>query len=344
MDGDGSKCAAVVEDRCGGSWRGEGGPCNVTDVGVAGTVSSVATAVQGAIDACLSLGARHIKTIQFAQFWVGLAGFDRPSVSAPMTAAPERMFSRRISMTFRIATDIELLVTTAVRHRKVASVIALIAGTGSIAMSFSRNGAHFARTGRTGSWGYLLGDDGSGFDNGRRAIRHCLASLDRQRNGKDIAPSCGSTCRLCQRLLHQFAVDSDPNQGSNLLSAVISSVVVDESRSGTNVQRRIASVAPIVIGLCETNAIAGDIIDRAIKNLIELLQSLHTSASVGPATNALVLAGSLLRNVLFRSKLTSAISRLAAEDSQTVTFDSMICVPDPTATGAETLLEDPADV
>ena len=343
VDGGGSKCAAVIRDRFGGLWRGEAGPCNATDVGPCAAINSIATAIQNSVDACPRLKGQDYRGTPFSRIWVGLAGFDRSSTSAPMTAALEKMFSQPVSNTFRITTDIDLLVTAAVRDRKVSSVIALIAGTGSIAMRFSRNGDQFMRIGRTGGWGYLLGDDGSGFDIGRRAIRHCLAALDRQRNGSNMVPSCGSACRLCQGVLRHFALDGDPNQGPDLLSAVISSDAISEFGSETHVKRRIASVAPSIIELCETNAIARDIIDRAIENLIELLQSLHTSVNLDPATNALVFAGGLLRSEVFRSRLTSAISRSAFQGSQTVTFENVICVPDPAAAGAEVLLEDQGD-
>jgi N-acetylglucosamine kinase-like BadF-type ATPase len=48
--------------------------------------------------------------------------------------------------------------------------IAAIAGTGSIA--FGRNGE--GRTSRTGGWGYIFGDEGSGFGIARQALRAAL--------------------------------------------------------------------------------------------------------------------------------------------------------------------------
>ena len=48
--------------------------------------------------------------------------------------------------------------------------IALIAGTGSVAWGRDRTG----RSARAGGWGYLLGDEGSGYAVVRETVRHAL--------------------------------------------------------------------------------------------------------------------------------------------------------------------------
>ncbi len=52
--------------------------------------------------------------------------------------------------------------------------IAVVSGTGSVAVGVGRDG----RTARAGGWGYLLGDEGSGYGLARDAIRHTLARAD----------------------------------------------------------------------------------------------------------------------------------------------------------------------
>lgn len=56
--------------------------------------------------------------------------------------------------------------------------IAVIAGTGSVA--WGRNWAGVEA--RRGGWGYLLGDEGSGYWVGRSAVRHALRLLDERRS------------------------------------------------------------------------------------------------------------------------------------------------------------------
>ncbi len=53
--------------------------------------------------------------------------------------------------------------------------IALIAGTGSVAWGVNSAGD----TARAGGWGYLLGDEGSGYWMGREAVRHALRQANR---------------------------------------------------------------------------------------------------------------------------------------------------------------------
>ena len=117
------------------------------------------------------------------------------------------------------------------------------------------------------------------------------------------------------------------------MSVVISPDADTEFKSETNGKRRIASVAPVVIGLSEIDARAKTIVDKAIKELIELLESLHPPAGAASATVALVLTGGLLQSRTFKSKLTSGISKIAALGSRT------ICVPEPADAGADYLLE-----
>ncbi|MET0863056.1 MAG: BadF/BadG/BcrA/BcrD ATPase family protein, partial [Nakamurella sp.] len=53
--------------------------------------------------------------------------------------------------------------------------IALISGTGSVAWGRTADGT----VARAGGWGYLLGDEGSGYWIGRQAVRHALQLVDR---------------------------------------------------------------------------------------------------------------------------------------------------------------------
>ena len=69
--------------------------------------------------------------------------------------------------------------------------IAVIAGTGSVAWGIDASG----RQARSGGWGYLLGDEGSGYWVGREAVRHALRCHDLGQEPDDLAtailPACG---------------------------------------------------------------------------------------------------------------------------------------------------------
>ena len=337
VDGGGSKCAAVIRDCNGGSWRGQSGGCNPMDVGIDGTISAVEIAVRNAANICPSLAGRNVRELSFDRIWIGLAGYDRPSISVPLTAALEKMFSRSTSNKFRITTDLDLLVTAGTQDTQVKSVIALIAGTGSIAMRFSRDGDKFVRTGRSGGWGYLLGDDGSGFDIGRQAVRHCLASLDEQRNTSGARPQCGPICRLCQRTLRHFVPECGPDQSLDLLSTVIYSKTDD-----TDVKRRIAGVAPIVIELSDTEPSARDIIDGAVESLVRLVRAFPVSEEENSTQDTLVIAGGLMQSKVFKTKLQAKLAQRTDHKPLAIANRQIICVPDPADSGAESLIAEQA--
>jgi len=71
------------------------------------------------------------------------------------------------SQRYKITHDAEIALIGA--HAAAAGII-VIAGTGSIA--FGRNAV--GRTARAGGWGYVLGDEGGGFDIARQALRAAL--------------------------------------------------------------------------------------------------------------------------------------------------------------------------
>lgn len=79
-----------------------------------------------------------------------------------------------------VATDVEIALRAGALGGPGA---ALIAGTGCIAYGETGDG----RAARAGGFGYLLGDEGGGFDLGRRAIAHALRSLEGRAPQSDLA-------------------------------------------------------------------------------------------------------------------------------------------------------------
>ncbi len=124
--------------------------------------------------------------------------------------------------------------------------IALIAGTGSIAFGRAADG----RTKRCGGWGYLLGDEGSGYSVGRSALSHALRELE------------------CETLWHP----------KSLTEAVVSKLhvktVTELTKTVyTNADSRsfIASLAPLVVTAAEHgDKKAEAILDWAATELAEL--------------------------------------------------------------------------
>jgi N-acetylglucosamine kinase-like BadF-type ATPase len=124
--------------------------------------------------------------------------------------------------------------------------VAVLAGTGSIALARSSDG----REGRAGGWGYLLGDEGSGYWLGREAIAVLLRALE----GRD---STGALVDL---------VRAAPGRGVQSVPAVIAWV-----NSGSGQVMRLASLAPLVAQAADAgDPLAAEILCRGARALAEI--------------------------------------------------------------------------
>jgi glucosamine kinase len=98
----------------------------------------------------------------------GAAGADSPATVARLTA----MLSARVPHArVSVVHDTALMLAAA----GLSSGVVLISGTGSVAWGRDSDGVSF----RAGGWGYLLGDEGSGWWVAREAVRHALGRHDR---------------------------------------------------------------------------------------------------------------------------------------------------------------------
>ncbi len=105
-----------------------------------------------------------------AAICLGIAGVDRPDDSATVAA-----IMRRIGYKARILVVNDALVALEAGAPRQPGVV-VISGTGSI--SYGRNAKGEAA--RSGGWGYVLGDEGSGYWIGRAALRAVLREADRR--------------------------------------------------------------------------------------------------------------------------------------------------------------------
>ena len=121
-----------------------------------------------------------------AAICLGIAGVDRPDDSNTVAA-----IMRRIGYKARILVVNDALVALEAGAPGQPGVV-VISGTGSI--SYGRNAKGEAA--RSGGWGYVLGDEGSGYWIGRAAIRAVLREADKR----------GPETALTGMLLEHFAV------------------------------------------------------------------------------------------------------------------------------------------
>ncbi|KAG8740040.1 hypothetical protein FRC10_004798 [Ceratobasidium sp. 414] len=181
VDCGGTKTAAVIVDGAGSVvGRGSGGPSNFMDVGMSAFLRAVKVAVEAALaeatGAQVSLPA---PTPVLSAGWFGISGCDRPADAIALQPPLSALLSLPIP-NLTIANDTHLLASPLSSHPSAKSAVVVIAGTGSNCMSFKRReGGGLVELGRSGGWGWILGDEGSGFRVGRTAVRHVLAQWDR---------------------------------------------------------------------------------------------------------------------------------------------------------------------
>lgn len=159
--------------------------------------------------------------------------------------------------------------------------VVLIAGTGSIAYSVENGNAQPARV---GGWGYLFGDEGSGYDIGNQALRIIARSHDGRDEKKE---------RLSEYILERCNLQR-PEQ-------LITFVYEDPYP-----RKLIASIAKHVLALAERGEpIAERIISEAIHDLIELIIPIIPENKVVP----IILSGGLFHSLYYRTKFEQTLRK-----------------------------------
>ncbi|HEU5140104.1 MAG TPA: ROK family protein [Bacillales bacterium] len=150
----------------------------------------------------------------------------------------------------------------------------LIAGTGSIAYSRYSTG----RVIRVGGWGYLIGDEGSGYDVGRRGLSAVFEEFDGR----------GEKTLLTSFLLNKYQVSEVPD-------------LIPIIYNREEIRGEIASLSKLVFtAASHGDSIASNIIDEATGELIELVRPARLNPEMCKAP--LVLCGGLFGNEYFKNQ------------------------------------------
>ncbi len=173
VDGGATKTRAVLA-QFGGPVLGAGtaGSSNYQSVGLERAVAAIVEAIRAAFaDARLMPEENEVAAVCF-----GLAGVDRPADRERLSGRLER---ERLARRSIIVNDSELVLAAGCPD---GWGVALISGTGSICFGRAPDG----RTARAGGWGYILGDEGSGFDIAVQALRLATRTADGRANAPGL--------------------------------------------------------------------------------------------------------------------------------------------------------------
>lgn len=181
FDGGGTKTDCVLMDASGTVLaRAQGGPSNPLRVGFGSATASLREAARQALEqASTTLGHGTTPTAICA----GLAGAGPAESAEKLRVLLQAEFP---DSQIQICTDLDLALAAAGE----GPAIVLLAGTGSFAVGRNAPG----ETARAGGYGSQIGDEGSAFDIGRRAVLAAMHENDRT----------GSDSLLGQRLLREL--------------------------------------------------------------------------------------------------------------------------------------------
>ncbi len=218
------------------------------------------------------------RDIRLSAICLGIAGVDRPQ-----DAEAVRGIMRRIGAKTRTLVVNDALVALVAGAGENPGVV-LIAGTGSIAYGRDASG-HAARA---GGWGYLLGDEGSGFWIGRRA----LSAIVRAADGR------GPTTQLTDLVM-------------NRLKLVRPSDLIRETYYRDLRRTAIAGLAPLVQQARDNgDAVAAEILKQAAAELTAAAASVVNKLEMRGEVFPTILAGGIFKAVPW---LADEVIRLMSE-------------------------------
>jgi len=238
VDGGQSSTTVLIGDESGRVLgAGEAGPCNHT--GAEEGLARFERAVNQGLHAACARAGLDAATVRFESACFGMSGGpeDKRAILAGTLRAEHLLVTTDAGIALSGATD-------------TGQGIAAIAGTGSIAFGRNTEG----RTARAGGWGYVFGDEGSGFDIARQALRAAL----RMEEGwgpptslrQALLDATGS--RTANQLLHLFYTSEWPRS-------------------------RVAALAPLAdAAAAQGDAVAMVILNRAAVELAMLVAAVRS--------------------------------------------------------------------
>lgn len=299
VDGGGTKTLALLADLDGNILaRGLGGASNFNAVGFAAACVAIETAITAAF---ISLAEQGQVTLDFPTYHLpisalclGLAGAGRPEDAAQFSAWAREKFS---GAALKVVSDAEILLAAGAPS---GPALALICGTGSIAYGRTEAGELV----RAGGWGYLFGDEGSGFALGAAALRAVMRAYDGR----------GQPTRLTDLILARYGLTDPQGLVKNIYGA-------EDPRA------EIAGLADLVERAASQNdPVAHALLDEAAQELAHAVQAVYRKLGTVPVPLALT-GGILLNSAQFSARFRAVCRRLGLE------FSAIDEIPEP-ATGA----------
>ncbi|RSH92937.1 hypothetical protein EHS25_008383 [Saitozyma podzolica] len=301
IDGGGTKTVAVISDAQGAVLsRGEAGPSNLT-AGVKHTVAAVISSTQEAISRLPgpSITSWPCSDPVFSRVWVGIAGCARPPDHALLSPFIADLFP---GSTWRLTNDGELL-TAPITSTDYRVMVTVICGTGSLALRWSRPDLQnpVRQVARSGGWGALLGDEGSGWSMGKEGVKSLLTFAA---NDRPLVP-------FHHEVMERLGIN-DPHDLYPALALSLSGDV-DATQAEAERKKKIAGCTKHIV----TAALGGDgeamrILKKVASEVVDLLRPLVEDpvwGAQGEEGTLLVLGGGLSSVKEFRQLVVQGMDK-----------------------------------
>lgn len=255
IDGGGSTLRIVItDDDLNVVGQSEGGSANPSVIGRDPAATLIRDQIQVALDAA------NLSADQIAAVGAGIAGAAASHSAEWLQAVLHISLPRALVVP---SSDVEIALVGAHGRRE---GILILAGTGSVAYGVNAAGV----SAQVGGWGYLLGDEGSGYWLGLEAIRAVTQAADGRAPATALMPV----------ILKKLALKTP--------QALIGWLY----RAETPRTPEIAQLAPLVMEQAVDDPIAQAILERGVETLVAHVTALHQQLDMPAA--AVAFAGGLL--------------------------------------------------
>lgn len=283
VDGGGTHCTVSIATQSAIVAQATTGACNLNCVSLEELLEQIKLATCKATRSlCMEPLWFCSRRPRFAKVWAGIAGLHHAYKPEILASRLEELFSVSLhDGSLQLTSDNLLLSSCIGIDDSVEGGISIIAGTGSVVTAFKKTSdGKVVQVGRSGGWGHLIGDQGSAFDIGKRAVQAVLTSVEQ---------SQGDKTRQVSDLEREILAHLDCNI-EELLSSILHSIQQPKIRIG--------DLAKVVTKLgfrpTDPDPQALGILTSAANSLVKLVKPLTKRHIFNPSTWSLVLSGALM--------------------------------------------------
>jgi N-acetylglucosamine kinase-like BadF-type ATPase len=232
VDGGKSSTTALIGDESGRilGW-GTAGPSN--HAGAEEGRAKLVRAITESVSAACVKASLEFREITFHSACLGFSGGaeDKQAIVAEVLAVEH----------LKVTTDVMIALAGATGGEP---GIVTNAGTGSIA--FGRNAA--GKTARAGGWGYVMGDDGGGFDLARQGLRAALRYEEGWGPATRLLPMFleAAGAKSANELLHRFYTAEFPRPRIAAFAPLIERAVTEGDPVATGILRKAAAALALL--------------------------------------------------------------------------------------------------